>query len=169
MSAFPDTFFEALGDVGGDAARRIFREAAFESGLEQEPSPRAQPFFSEGEWESSKTLVSLTLVEADSCFGLLSNLSTPRGTSYTRFCGRSVCEIRSHQTSKLRSELQRPGWYLASGLARQGNILEISFPLFEDGGPISGPAALCLLDPDHPFRMSFGQWLFVHAEWVSSG
>jgi hypothetical protein len=35
----------------------VLCEAAFESGLDQEPSPRAQPFFSEGEWESSKTLV----------------------------------------------------------------------------------------------------------------
>ena len=77
MSAFPDTFFEALGDEGGDAAMRILWEAAFESGLEQEPSPCAQPFFSEGEWESSKTLVLLTLVAADSCFGLLSNFLTP--------------------------------------------------------------------------------------------
>ena len=168
MSAFPDTFFEALGgEDGGDSAMRVLREAAFESGLDQEPSPRAQPFFSEGEWESSKTLVSLTLVDADSCFGLLSSLSTPRGTSYTRFCGRRGCEVRSHLTSKLRSEMQRPGWYLASGSSRQGNILEVSFPTLEDGGPISGPAALRLLDPDRPFRMSFGQWLFVHAEWMS--
>ena len=45
MSAFPDTFFEALADDGGDAAMRTLREAAFESGLEHEPSPRAQPFF----------------------------------------------------------------------------------------------------------------------------
>jgi hypothetical protein len=52
-------------------------------------------------------------------------------------------------------------------MARQGNILEVSFPLFEFGGPISGPAALHLLDPNRPFRMSFGQWLFVHAEWSS--
>jgi hypothetical protein len=67
MSTFPDVFFEALGDDGGNAAMRVLREAAFESGLDQEPSPRAQPFFSEGEWESSKTLVSLTFVEPDLC------------------------------------------------------------------------------------------------------
>jgi len=168
MSAFrPDTFFEALADDGGNAAMRTLREAAFESGLEHEPSPRAQPFFNEGEWESSKMLVSLTLVESDSCFGLLSGYSTPRGTSYTRFCGKRICDTRSHQTSKLRSELQRPGWYLASGTSRQGNILEVRFPLSEDGGPILEPAALRLLDPDRPFRMSFGQWLFVHAKWLS--
>jgi hypothetical protein len=58
-------------------------------------------------------------------------------------------------------------WYLASGTSRQGNILEVRFPLSEDGGPISEPAALRLLDPDRPFLMSFGQWLFVHAEWLS--
>ena len=52
MSAFPDSFFEALAREGGDAAMHTLRDAAFESGLEQEPSPRAQPFFSEGEWES---------------------------------------------------------------------------------------------------------------------
>jgi hypothetical protein len=28
------------------------------------------------------------------------------------------------------------------------------------------PAALRLLDPDRPFWMSFGQWLFVHAKWA---
>jgi hypothetical protein len=61
---------------------RTLREAAFESGLEHEPSPCAQPFFSEGEWESSKMLVLLMLVESDWCFGLLSSYSTPRGTSY---------------------------------------------------------------------------------------
>jgi hypothetical protein len=44
MSAFPDDFFEALGGDGGDAAMRILRETAFESGLDQEPSPHAQPF-----------------------------------------------------------------------------------------------------------------------------
>jgi hypothetical protein len=44
MSTFPDDFFEALADDGGDAAMRLLREAAFESGLDQEPSPRAQPF-----------------------------------------------------------------------------------------------------------------------------
>ena len=45
MSAFPDNFFEALAREGGDAAMHTLRDAAFESGLEQEPSPRAQPFF----------------------------------------------------------------------------------------------------------------------------
>jgi hypothetical protein len=134
---------------------------------DQEPSPRAQPFLNEGEWESSKTLVSLTFVEPDSCFGLLSSVPSPRGTSYTRFCGKCLCEIRSHQTYKVRHELQRPGWYLPSGSSRQGNILEVRFPLFADGGPISDPAALRLLDLDRPFLMSFGQWLFVHAEWAS--
>jgi hypothetical protein len=49
----------------------------------------------------------------------------------------------------------------------QGNILEVRFPLFEDGSPILEPAALRLLDLDCPFCMSFGQWLFVHAEWLS--
>jgi hypothetical protein len=53
--------------------------------------------------------------------------------------------------SKLRHELQRPGWYLASGLSRQGNILEVRFPLFADGGLISDPAALHLLDLYCPF------------------
>jgi hypothetical protein len=56
---------------------RVLHEASFESGLDQEPSPRAQPFFSEGKWESSKILVALTLVEPGSCFGLLSSLPSP--------------------------------------------------------------------------------------------
>ena len=170
MSEFPDTFFEALADEGSDAAMRTLREAAFEGGLEQEPSPRAQPFFSEGEWELSKTLVPLTLVESDACFGLMSALATPRGTPYTRFCGKSrdKCDIRSHQASKLRPDRQMPGWYLSGGAAsRQGSVLEIRFPLFEDGGPISVKAGLQLLDPDRPFRMSFGQWLFLHSEWAA--
>jgi hypothetical protein len=108
------------------------------------------------------------LVESNLCFGLLSGYSTPRGTLYMRFCSKcTICETRSHQASKLCSKLQRPGCYLASGTSRQGNILEVSFPLFEDGGPILEPATLHLLDPDHPFWMSFGQWLFVHAKWLS--
>jgi hypothetical protein len=125
MSAFPDTFFEALSDEGRDAAMRVLREAAFEGGLEQGPSPCAQPFFSEGEWESSKTLVSLTHVGADACFGALSKLATPWGVSYTRFCAKTDCEIRSHQTAKVRKESQQPGWYLASGTVQQGHILEV--------------------------------------------
>jgi hypothetical protein len=134
MSEFPDTFFEALSsEGGGDAAMRVLREAAFNNGLEHEPSPRAQPFFSDGEWESARTLLPLTLVESDACFGNMANLSTPRGSSYHRFCGkaRSKCDIRSHQTSKLRVDLQRSGWYLAGGSGRQGSILEIRFPLLE--------------------------------------
>ena len=75
---FPSSFFEALADEGGDAAMRVLRESAFDSGLEHEPSPRAQRFFtSEGEWESSKTLVALTLVESDACFGIMPTLSSP--------------------------------------------------------------------------------------------
>lgn len=170
MSEFPDTFFEALSsEGGGDAAMRVLREAAFNNGLEHEPSPRAQPFFSDGEWESARTLLPLTLVESDACFGNMANLSTPRGSSYHRFCGkaRSKCDIRSHQTSKLRVDLQRSGWYLAGGSGRQGSILEIRFPLLENGGPINQLSALRLLDPDRPFRMSLGQWLFVHNEWTS--
>jgi hypothetical protein len=54
--------------------------------------------------------------------------------------------------------------YLASGTVRQGHILEVRFPLREDGGPISDAAALRLLDSERPFCMAFGQWLFVHAE-----
>ena len=164
------SFFEALADEGGDAAMRTLREAAFEGGLDQEPSPRVQPYFSEGEWELSKTLVPLTLVEPDACFGVMSSLATPRGTPYTRFCGKpkDKCDVRSHQMSKLRPEKQIPGWYLGGGAAvRQGSILEIRFPLVEDGGPFSVKAGLQLLDPDRPFRMSFGQWLFLHSEWTS--
>jgi len=170
MSAFPDTFFEALADEGSDAAMHALRDAAFESGLEHEPSPRAQPFFSEGEWELSKTLVPLTLVEPDACFGLMPAISTPRGTVYTRFCGKSkfICDARSHQTSKLKADMQTPGWYLAGGTSvRQGSIWEIRFPRFDDGGPFSVQAGLHLLDPDRPFRMSFGQWLFLHSEWTA--
>jgi hypothetical protein len=170
MSAFPDTFFEALADEGSDAAMHALRDAAFESGLEHEPSPRAQPFFSEVEWELSKTLVPLTLVEPDVCFGLMSAISTPRGTVYTRFCGKSrfKCDVRSHQSSKLKADMQAPGWYLAGGPGlRQGSIWEIRFPRFDDGGPFSVQAGLHLLDPDRPFRMSFGQWLFLHSEWTA--
>jgi hypothetical protein len=61
-----------------------------------------------------------------------------------------------------------PGMYLAGGSGRPGSVYDICFPLLEDGGPISTMAALQLLDPDCPFRMSFGKWLFVHAEWASS-
>jgi hypothetical protein len=160
MSVFPITFLKALADEGSDAAMRTLREAAFEGGLEQEPSPLSLPFFSEGEWELSKTLVPLTLVESDACFGLVSSLSTPRGTPYTRFCGKlkRECDVRSHQTSKLRVKRQSPGWYLGGGAAaRHGSILEIRFPLF-DGGPFSVKAGLQLFNPDWSFQMSFGQW-----------
>jgi hypothetical protein len=169
MAEFPANFFEALGEDGGDAAMMLLRDAAFDSGLEREPSPRAQPFFNEGEWGLSRTLVTLTLVEADACFGLMPSLSSPRGTSYTRFCGKlqSQCEIRSHRTSKIREDMQIPGWYLAGGTGRQGSVWEVRFPLENDGGPISMAAALRILDPDRPFWMSFGQWLFVHSEWTS--
>ena len=90
-----DTFFEALANEGSNAAMHALRDAALESGLEHEPSPRAQPIFSEGEWELSKTLVPLTLVESDACFGLMSKVSSPRGTVYTRFCGKTkvVCDV----------------------------------------------------------------------------
>lgn len=118
MSAFPDTFFEDLlaNESRYAAMRRSLREApAFESGLEQEePIPRAQPFFGEGEWELSMTLAPLNLVKSDdACFGLISTLSTPRNTVYTRFCGkanrRDKCGVRSHHLSKLRVDLQTPG------------------------------------------------------------
>jgi hypothetical protein len=80
MSAFPDTFFEALADEGSNAAMRTLQEVAFKSGLKHRPTPCAQPFFNEDEWESSKMLVLLTLVETDLCFGLLSSYLTPQGT-----------------------------------------------------------------------------------------
>ena len=64
--------------------------------------------------------------------------------------------------------MRTPGWYLAGGPGiRQGSIWEIRFPLSDDGGPFSVQAGLHLLDPDRPFRMSFGQWLFLHSEWSS--
>jgi hypothetical protein len=170
MSAFPDNFFKALGKEGGDTAMALLREAAFDSGLKHKPSPWAQPFFNKGEWESSKSLVSLTLVDTDACYGLMVTLLSPRGVSYTRFCGKSgsKCEIHSHQASKLRPDMQIPGWYLSGGSGRQGSVWEIRFSRHEDGGPISMAAALHLQDSDQPFRMSFGQWLFVHAEWASA-
>lgn len=63
MVAFPASFFEALGRDGGPAAMQVLRGAAFESGLEQESSPRAQPFFSDGDWESARTMVTLSMID----------------------------------------------------------------------------------------------------------
>jgi hypothetical protein len=64
--------------------------------------------------------------------------------------------------------MQNPGWYLAGGPGvRQGSVWEIRFPRFDDGGPFSVQAGLQLLDPDRPFCMSFGQWLFLHSEWTA--
>ena len=38
MSVFPDSFLEALADEGSNATMQTLREAAFEGGLEQEPT-----------------------------------------------------------------------------------------------------------------------------------
>ena len=149
---------------------RTLRSAAFNSGLEHEPSPRALPFFNDGEWESSKTLLPLILVESNACFGLMPPLQVSRDLSLSRFCPKpqSGCDIRSHQTAKLQVSRQLPGWYLAGGPGiRQGSILEIRFPLLADGGPFSDRAAFALLDSERTFRMSLGQWRFLHAEWAA--
>jgi hypothetical protein len=159
MSAFPDNFFEALAREGGDAAMHTLRDAAFESGLEQDPSPRAQPFFNEGEWEFSKTLLPLTLVESSACFGLLTKVPSPRGVTYTRFCGKpqALCDIRSHQTSKLIAGMQTPGWYLAGGPGpRQGSLWEIRFPPFRQWRSFLEPSRLEIVGSGSPF--SYVSW-----------
>lgn len=65
--------------------------------------------------------------------------------------------------------MQLPGWYLTSGTGKmQSSIWDIRFPISPDEGPISREVAFRLLDRENPFRMSVGQWLFVHAKWMAS-
>jgi hypothetical protein len=63
-------------------------------------------------------------------------------------------------------EQHRNSWYLeAMGSANGGACLDISFPYEKPPGPIDSNAAAELVGI-RPFTMTFGQWKFIHGEYV---
>ena len=165
-SDIPKLFFETLGSEGPEAAMEVLGTAAFQDGLDREPSPRAAAYINNGEWDESRTLLALIPVTAASCFGLLSKVTTEQA-EYTRFCGvadAQQCTANRHATKMLSDDQIKEGFFLQAGTsARQGLLYEIYFPFAtEQGSPVTEGAAIALMDPSHPFRMSPGQWKFLH-------
>ena len=172
---FTTAFFEALENEDDQAALGILSAGAFGNGLDSAPSPRAAEFINNGTWDESKTLLGLVRVDSDSCFGQMPDVpsTTVGGVEqpvYKRFCGkrRDDCDARSHLAQQLPPADQLQGWYLQVSGTRNGVIWDFRFPTQEDGGPISEIAGARLLDAEHRFRMSPGQWRFLFAEWRAS-
>ena len=163
-------FFNVLGQDGGDAAMDCLRSSAFDQGLDQAPSPRAEQFFSEGEWMEGNTMVPLVPIRpGESCFGQLIDV-TKGAMVLQRFCGKTtkLCNFASHQKQQVDPRLRKPGWYISLGGRQSGVLLNYRFPFMEDGGPIGPNAVLRLVDPQQEFKMAPGQWMFVHSEWMES-
>ena len=160
MKTLSNSFFEALGEDGAEAALGVIKDAAFTSGVDEEPSPRAAAYVEGGEWDA-RTLLGLTLVDEDACFYAMPNMKDsafPSADTYSRFCGRANCVATTHKKGKgwLPENERRPGWYVSAGAANQGVLKELRFPAAANGGPLTSQAQMALVDPADPFKMSIG-------------
>lgn len=167
MRTFTRQFFEALGD-SAETARSLLRDAAYENGVDAEPSPRAADIVDRGEWDSH-AMLGLELIGRDACFhklGSMKETAFPSAPSLTRFCGKPNCTLATHAKAWLPENERRPGWYVDCG-SLNGVIKELRFPTAEEGGPIANTnAMLALTDAADPFQMSIGQWTFLHGYWA---
>ena len=159
LGPFPSSFFSVLSSGDADAednAMRCLSDAAVPGG--QAPSPRAEEFFASGEWDRND-LLGLVLLDTDACCGVIAGSVK---TAYCRVCPlpQAKCSIAAHKSS--RKELVLPGWYISGGTRSNAGVFsEFYLPTEENGGPIGRVIAARLVDPDRPFRLSFGQWKFV--------
>jgi hypothetical protein len=150
-------FFEAV-PASRELAIGMLRSQVPATG---QPTPRAQEYIDNGEWDSNVLLV-LSFVPLESCTG---RVGTVTEGDTARFCGLrpGSCSSRAHMASVW--SLFRLGWFIPGGTHKGAGVFRApSLPRAEQGGPITSTIAKSLRDPTDPFSLSVGQWKFVISE-----